>query len=210
MQKISLLIAAPFILALSAPVVAATSDTSNTSERYLSWYTLQATGFQLSDRQLTRDLNGASVQYLFQYSPKVQLDMALKVAKGGNQAERQEYSRVQLGMNYQLWSMPICACEANVGLSLRAGREKYQGTLTTSQQFYGAGIYSSTRLAPDWYSTSKFGYQDDNAEGALSRRGWYFDYQLSYELSKRADIHLSYQRQKDQHSIGLGFSTRFF
>lgn len=210
MQIISLLVTAPLVLSLSTPVAAASSDNTKTSERHLSWYTLQATGFQLSDRQLSRDLNGASVQYLFQYSPKVQLELAYKAAKGGRQEEAQEYSRYQLAMNYQLLSLSKSTVESNVGLSIRAGREKYQGALATSQQIYGAGIYSSARLATDWYSTSRFGYQDDNAEGALSRRGWYFDYQLSYELSKRADIHLSYQRQKDQHSIGLGFSTRFF
>jgi hypothetical protein len=207
MNKLALLLTAPLWLAVSNPAVAATE----VKTRAQSNFTLDGSLLQLSDRQLPQQLKGAAVHYQFQYAPKVQFELAFKAAEADQDGQSQQYRRYHLDSSYQLLSFPAAfKCECTAGLMLRVGHEKYQGVVNDSHALYGAGFYSRGTLLPGFYSETKFGYQDDTAEGALSRRGWFLDYQLSYEINHRADIYLNYQRQYDQHSTGLGISIRFF
>ncbi len=207
MHKFALLFTAPLWLALSNPAIAATEAKT----RAQSHFTLKGSVLELSDRQLPQQLKGATVHYQYQYAPKVQFELAFKAAETDQQGQSQQYRRYQLDSSYQLLSFPArFQCDCTAGLMFRVGDEKYQGVVNDSHALYGAGFYSRGTLLPRLYSETKFGYQDDTAAGALSRRGWFLDYQLSYEINHRADIYLNYQRQYDQHSTGLGISIRFF
>ncbi len=201
MNKLALFLTVPLMFSLSNTALAATER-----ERDQSSFTLLGGLIQLSDRKLSEDLSGLAVHYQFNVSPETRLDVGFN----GAEDESQEYLRYHFDGSYQLFTLERFKCECSVGVMLRAGQEKYEGALTEKHTLYGAGVYSRGELLPNVYTSTKFGYQDDNAEEAFTRRGWFLDYQISYELNRRADVYLNYQRQHDQHIAGLGLSIRFF
>lgn len=201
MKKLALFFTVPMMLSLSNAALAET-----VSEREQSGFTLLGGLIQLSDRKLSEDLSGLAVHYQFKWSPEARLDVGLQGAEKGSQ----EYLRYHFDGSYQLLTLDQLHCQCSVGLILRAGQEKYEGAFTDKHTLYGAGFYSRGQLLPNVYTVTKLGYQADNAEEAFTRRGWFLDYQLSYELNRRADVYVNYQRQHDQHSAGVGISIRFF
>ncbi len=202
MKKIALFLVAPFMLSMSDAALAVTTE----SVREQSGFSLVGGGIQLSDRKLSNDLSGLAVQYQFKLSPETRLELGVNGAEDASQ----EYLRYHFEGGYQLFTLEQFKCECSVGVILRAGQEKYDGVFTDKHTLYGAGFYSRGELLPNVYTSTKFGYQDDNAEDPFTRRGWFLDYQISYELNRRADVYLNYQRQYDQHVAGLGINVRFF
>lgn len=200
-----LVIATTLAFAVTTPALAAEDSQSGFHRS-----TLDFGAFRMTDDNLSRDLNGYAVQALTQYSSSWQFALMSKQAEAESNNQQQEYRRLQLAAHYQFVQLDLCQCEYLGGLEIRAGEEKYQGVFAESHQFYAMGYKSEWVPAEDFSLISSLGYQYDNAQDEFSRRGWYYEVQLNYQLSSWISLYTHYQRQEDQHHVGLGLRVPLF
>lgn len=205
MRLLPLVIATTLAFAVTTPALAAEDSQSGFHHSRLDFG-----AFRMTDDNLPRDLNGYAVQALTQYSSSWQFALMSKHADAQSNNQQQEYRRLQLAAHYQFVHLDLCQCDYLGGLELRVGEEKYQGVFAQSHQFYAVGYKSEWTPAQDFSLISNLGYQYDNAQDEFSRRGWYYEVQLNYQLSSSISLYTHYQRQEDQHHFGLGLRVPLF
>lgn len=205
MRLLPLVIATTLAFAVTTPALAAEESQSGFHHS-----TLDFGAFRMTDDNLSRDLNGYAVRAQIQYADSWQFALMSKHAEADSNNQRQEYRRQQLSAHYQWVTLASCQCDYLGGPELRLGEEKYQGALAQSHQFYAFGYKSEWTPAQDFSLVSNLGYQYDNAQDEFSRRGWYYEVQLNYQVSNRISLYTSYQRQEDQHHFGLGLRVPLF
>jgi hypothetical protein len=200
-----LVIATTLAFAVTTPALASENSQSGFHHSRLDFG-----AFRMTDDNLIRDLNGYAVKAQTQYSSSWQFALMSKQAEAGSNSDQQKYRRLQLAAHYQFVRLEICQCDYLGGLELRTGEEEYQGVFEESHQFYAMGYKSEWVPAEDFALISSLGYQYDNAQAEFSRRGWYYEVQLNYQLSSRISLYADYQRQEDQHHFGVGIRVPLF
>lgn len=205
MRLYPLVIATTLAFAVTTPALA--TEDSQTGFHHSR---LDFGAFQMTDDNLIRDLNGYAVKAQTQYSSSWQFALMSKQAEAESNNQQQEYRRLQLAAHYQFIRLAICQCDYLGGLELRTGEEEYQGVFSESHQFYAIGYKSEWAPAEHFSLISSLGYQYDNAQAEFTRRGWYYEVQLNYQLSSRINLYADYQRQEDQHHFGIGIRVPLF
>lgn len=205
MRLYPLVIATTLAFAITTPAQA--TENSQTGFEHSR---LQFGAFRLTDDNLLRALNGYTVRAITAYSTDWQFELISKQADAGSHSEQQKYRRLQLGVQYKFATLASCQCDYLGGLEFRAGEENYQGVVAESHQFYAMGYQSEWAPAEDFALISSLGYQYDKAQTEFSRRGWYYEVQLNFQLSSRIHLYADYQRQQDQHHFGVGIRVPLF
>ena len=205
MRLLPLVIATTLAFAVTTPALAAEDSQSGFHHSRLDFG-----AFRMTDDNLPRDLNGYAVQALTQYSSSWQFALMSKQAEAQSNNQQQQYRRLQLAAHYQFVHLDLCQCDYLGGLEVRVGEEKYQGVFAQSHQFHAFGYKSEWTPAQDFSLISNLGYQYDNAQDEFSRRGWYYEVQLDYQLSNAFSLYAGYKRQQDQHQFGAGIRLVLF